>query len=126
MGKDPHEWWRQADYDVDTAEFMYSGGRNMYAVFMCHLSVEKALKGIYQKKSGAVPPRTHNLVFLSEKAQVEFPQELNDFIFTLNHAAIPTRYPDDLQRMLNDYNREKTRELVDKSKEVLKWLKTLY
>jgi HEPN domain-containing protein len=126
MGKDPQEWLKQADYDIDTAEFMCSGDRNMYAVFMCHLSVEKALKGIYQKRSSAVPPRTHNLVFLAEKAQIEFPQALSDFIFSLNHAAVPTRYPDDLQRMLKDYNKEKTREIVDKSKEVLKWLKTLY
>ena len=126
MGKDPREWLKQADYDMDTAEFMCSGDRNMYAVFMCHLSVEKALKGIYQKKSGGVPPRTHNLVFLAEKAQVTFPQELSDFIFSLNHAAVPTRYPDDLQRMLKDYSKEKTREIVDKSKEVLKWLKALY
>lgn len=98
----------------------------MYAVFMCHLSVEKALKGIYQKKSNAMPPRTHNLVFLAEKAQIELPQVLSDFIFSLNHVAVPTRYPDDLQRMLKDYNKDKTREIVDKSKEVLKWLKTLY
>jgi len=126
MGKDPQEWLKQADYDMDTAEYMYSCGRNIYAVFMCHLSIEKALKGIYQKKSGDVPPRTHNLVFLVEKAQLKLSDKLGDFIFSLNHASIPTRYPDDLQRMLKDYSTEKTREILDKSKEVLKWLKALY
>ncbi|MDO9528114.1 MAG: HEPN domain-containing protein [Syntrophales bacterium] len=47
MAEDPQEWLRQADYDMDTAEYMLSGGRYFYAVFMCHLSIEKALKGLF-------------------------------------------------------------------------------
>ena len=39
------EWLKQADYDMDTADAMHSSGRYFYAVFMCHLSIEKALKG---------------------------------------------------------------------------------
>lgn len=126
MGKDPQEWLKQADYDMDPAEYMYTGGRNMYAVFMCHLAIEKALKGIYQKNCGGVPPKTHNLVYLAERVQIELPGELGDFVFSLNHAGVPTRYPDDLQRMLKDYTKEKTNEIVNKSKEVVKWLKALY
>lgn len=41
------EWLRQADYDMETAEAMFESGRYIYAVFMCHLSLEKALKGLY-------------------------------------------------------------------------------
>ena len=51
MDKRPQEWIRQADYDIDTAEFMFNGGRYFYAVFMCHLSIEKALKGLYQARA---------------------------------------------------------------------------
>ena len=36
VGKHPEEWLRQADYDMDTAEFMFSGERYFYTVFMCH------------------------------------------------------------------------------------------
>lgn len=126
MGKDPQEWLRQADYDMDTAEYMYTGGRYMYAVFMCHLAVEKALKGIYQKKLESVPPRTHNLLYLLEKTQVQPPADLQETVIFLNRLSIPTRYPDDIQRMMKDYTKEKTREVFEKSKEVLKWLKKLY
>jgi len=45
MRDKPQEWLKQADYDMDTAEFMFAGGRYFYAVFMCHLSIEKASKG---------------------------------------------------------------------------------
>ena len=31
---------------MDTATYMHEGGRHIYAVFMCHLSIEKALKGL--------------------------------------------------------------------------------
>jgi HEPN domain-containing protein len=41
------EWFRQAEYDIETAKAMFKTGRYIYTVFMCHLSVEKALKGLY-------------------------------------------------------------------------------
>jgi len=28
----PNEWLQQADYDMETAEYMFSGGRAFYAV----------------------------------------------------------------------------------------------
>jgi len=64
MAKDPQEWFRQADYDMETAEYMFQGDRYFYSVFMCHLCVEKALKGLYQERLKEIPPRVHNLVYL--------------------------------------------------------------
>lgn len=42
----PKDWFEQADYDYDTAVYMSQGERYVYAVFMCHLALEKALKGL--------------------------------------------------------------------------------
>ncbi len=50
MDKRAAEWLKQADFDLDTAEFMAKGGRYFYAVFLCHLAIEKALKGLYLHK----------------------------------------------------------------------------
>ena len=58
------EWLRQAEYDMNTAEFMFGGGRYFYAVFMCHLSIEKVLKGLYYEKRKELPPKVHNLLYL--------------------------------------------------------------
>lgn len=30
MSQKPQEWLKQADYDLDTAEFMFSGGRRRW------------------------------------------------------------------------------------------------
>ncbi|MDP2604374.1 MAG: HEPN domain-containing protein [Deltaproteobacteria bacterium] len=122
MAKLTEEWLRQANYDMDTADYMFRGGRYMYAVFMCHLSLEKALKGRYAEKLGKEPPKTHNLLYLLEKMKLTLPEDLFDFISTLNRVSVPTRYPDDLQRILKDYDKKKTKEVLDQSKQVLQWL----
>jgi len=120
---DKDEWFKQADYDMDTAEFMFSGERYFYSVFICHLSIEKALKGLYIRKFKDAPPKTHNLLYLLEFIDLNLPEDMYDFVFTLNRVSVLTRYPDNLQKMLEDYNREKTSEILGKSKELLRWLK---
>jgi HEPN domain-containing protein len=123
MSKLPEEWLKQAEYDMDTAEYMFKGRRFLYTVFMCHLSIEKALKGLYSQKLKKVPPKTHNLLYLIEKIMLELPKSLYDFVFTLNRVSVPTRYPDDLQRILKNYDQKRTREVLDQSKGVLTWLR---
>jgi HEPN domain-containing protein len=34
MARDSEEWFLQAIYDVETAEYMFKGGRYFYSVFM--------------------------------------------------------------------------------------------
>lgn len=123
-GKKPQEWLDQAEYDLETAEYMLEGERFFYAVFMCHLAIEKALKGLTVDKTGDEPPRTHNLVFLLDKAGIEPADTLLETIFVLNRVSVPTRYPESLKKLLADYDRKKTTDLVRNSQEVLRWLKT--
>jgi HEPN domain-containing protein len=74
MDKHSEEWLKQSVYDMDTAEYMNKGGRNIYAVFMCHLAVEKALKGLYNEKILETPPKTHNLILLINKIDIKPPK----------------------------------------------------
>jgi len=87
MPQPPEEWLRQADYDMDTADHMFGGGRYFYAVFMCHLSIEKALKGLYRKKLSQDPPRVHNLIYLLNKVSMKPPEPIARFIVKLNEPA---------------------------------------
>lgn len=123
--KHTKEWFRQADYDLDTAKAMFKTGRYIYAVFMCHLSIEKALKGLYTQKTREIPPKTHNLLYLIEKLKLEIPEIFYDFLFNLNRVSVPTRYPSDLRKMLKDYDRNRTINILQKSMEVLQWLKVI-
>jgi len=123
MTKKPEEWFKQAAYDLKTAEIMLENKRFIYAVFMCHLSIEKALKGLYQFRLNAVPPKVHNLIYLVEKNGLSPSEKLYNAIFELNRVSIPTRYPDDLTRMKSEYKKKNTVEIINSSKEVLKWLR---
>ena len=123
MAKDQEEWFRQADYDIETAETLLNGGRYIYAVFMCHLCIEKALKGHYYKKFKKQAPKTHNLIFFIEAANLEIPKELSKFIVALNRENIVTRYPEDIRRMSKDYDEKTSGEMIAKSKEALEWLR---
>jgi len=117
------EWIKQSDYDFETAEYMFKGGRYFYSVFMCHLSIEKMLKGIYFNKFKLMPPKSHNLVFLVEKIEYILNDEFSEFISELNLASVATRYPEDLIRISNEFTKARTAIIITKTKEFLKWLK---
>lgn len=124
MTKKPDEWFKQAAYDLKTTQVMLDHKRHIYAVFMCHLAIEKALKGIYQARTNDFPPKVHNLIFLVEKIGLTPHEKIYDAIFELNRVSVPTRYPDDLARITRIYKKKNTTEMVNKSKEVFKWLKS--
>lgn len=117
------EWLKQADYDIETADAMFISGRYLYSVFMCHLSIEKALKGLYHHVLNEVPPKTHNLLYLLDKIDKRPELELEKFITKLNTASIATRYPDDLTKIQNEFTEAIARDMIIKSKDVLKWVK---
>lgn len=121
--KPPEEWFKQAEYDLETSEAMFLVGRYIYTVFMCHLSIEKALKGLYAKKFQKDPPKIHNLNYLAEKIELDISQDFQDFIDKLNNLSVPTRYPDELDRLLKDYKQDATKAVLGNSKGLLLCLK---
>jgi HEPN domain-containing protein len=112
-----------ADYDLETAEAMYASGQYIYAVFMCHLAIEKALKGLLYERSREIPPKSHNLVLLLTKLGVRPPDHIGRYIVRLSKASIPTRYPEDLAKVQRDYSSQVTRQILDGGKEVIEWIK---
>jgi len=117
------EWFKQANYDIKSARVMFENKQYIHCVFMCHLALEKALKGLFVQRFDEMPPRTHNLIFLSEKIKLERTNDISDFLFTLTGVSVQTRYPDELQNLRKSYNKAKTKALLEKSTEALKWLK---
>ena len=82
----------------------------------------ESLKGAYTEKLRKEPPKTHNLLYLIERTKLELSRDLYDFVSTLNRVSVPTRYPDDLRRILKDYDKKRTKEVLDQSRKVLQWL----
>ncbi|HNZ28570.1 MAG: HEPN domain protein [Candidatus Aerophobetes bacterium ADurb.Bin490] len=119
------EWFKQAAYDIKSAETLFLKKQYIHCVFFCHLALEKTLKGIYVKKKGELPARTHNLLYFVEKLELKPEKEMDDFLTDLNSMSIPTRYPDSLAKMAKVFTRKRTKEMLDKSKGALKWAESL-
>jgi HEPN domain-containing protein len=80
MANTPQEWMRQAEYDIETAKVMFDSGRYFYTALMSHLSVEKALKGVYTAHRRQLPPRTHDLPFLAKALPFSFTEKRTVFL----------------------------------------------
>ena len=117
------EWFFQSDYDLETAYYMLQSGRNVYCIFMCHLSLEKALKGLYIKRLNKFPPKLHDLIYFAEKTSLSPKDTDFNFIMWLNRIGIITRYPEDLRDMIKMFSQEQTTNIYKQTKEIQQWIK---
>jgi HEPN domain-containing protein len=121
--KDDKEWMFQAEYDLDAAEKVFEIGLYPYTIFMCHLSVEKALKAVYYFKLKKEPPRIHNLSQLVQTLNLNPPADQVDFLTDFSSMSVPARYPDDLKSVFGKFDKKQTKTILSKCKKVVKWLK---
>ena len=118
-------WFKSADEDYDTMLYMKAGKKNTWCLFMGHLVIEKLLKGLYAKNNPDDPiePKIHNLILLSQKANLEVPAEIREKVQTINTFNISARY-DDYKRTFDEKcTDDYTSEQVKNVEEVRKWLK---
>jgi HEPN domain-containing protein len=54
---------------------------------------------------------------------LDIPQESLEFIGRINNASIPTRYPDDIRRIVKDYPEPVARKYLEKATEIIRWLR---
>ncbi|MDP3017256.1 MAG: HEPN domain-containing protein [Deltaproteobacteria bacterium] len=116
-------WIKSSNYDIRTAEHMLKTGRYIYVLFMCHLSVEKLLKALYEVALKKIPPKTHNLVYLSKSIELEIPEKFLSTIESLNDLSIVTRYPEDMDSLVKAFKKERVSEYLNRTEALLKWLK---
>ena len=90
---------------------------------MCHLSVEKVLKAIVVKRVRKSAPKTHDLLYLASLAGVEIPKDHASIMAHLNEASVPTRYPEDMSRLVKSYNKRAAERYLRETKDLLKCLR---
>jgi len=95
--KDQHiaYWKTEAERNWETALYLKNGKQNVMALFMLHLTIEKLFKAHWVKDNiDNFPPRTHDLQFLHNQADLDIPAEDYDYLAVVNQWSIDTRYPD--------------------------------
>mgnify|MGYP001298606004 FL=1 len=123
MRKDTKNFIKSSEYDLETAQFMLDTRRYVYVIFMCHLSLEKLLKAFVSEINQAIPPKSHNLIYLTKISNIQLPQSYLEFIAKINNASIITRYPEDFSKTLEAYPEDIAFEYLSITKEIHKWLK---
>lgn len=113
-------WINEAEDNIESADILIQKDRLLHGLFFCHLVIEKAMKAHVVKETKAIPPRSHNLILLSERANLKVDDSNEILLGILMKYQLQGRYPD-----YNPIipNKEKVQIYFDQTKELLQWLK---
>jgi HEPN domain-containing protein len=115
------EYWKTGAFnDLDSAKILIERNRLLHGLFFCHLVIEKIIKAHVVQQTKDLAPRSHNLIFLSEKAKLELNEDGEIFLGILMKYQLQGRYPDynpiiPVKSKVNDY--------LIKTEKLLIWLK---
>jgi len=114
------EYWKAGSYDdLETAKILIEKDRFLHGLFFCHLVIEKIIKAHVVKQSNDLAPRSHNLIYLSEKSNLLLNEDDEIFLGILMKYQLQGRYPDynpivPDKAIIIDY--------LNKTEKLLKWL----
>lgn len=119
-------WFDSAEYDLQTAYAMLETQRLLYVGFMCHQTIEKALKGIYvSRKPEEELPYIHKLVRLANLSEIseEMSEEQLTLLDTLSPLNIEARYPLHKDRLLKSLTYERCEAMLKKTEALFLWIR---
>jgi HEPN domain-containing protein len=90
---------------------------------MCHLAIEKTLKGVYYEKRREFPLKSHNLIYLLNEMGIMPPEEHGRFMVKLSEAGVTTRCPQDLASVQRVYHDAVVKDILVRGKEVITWIR---
>jgi HEPN domain-containing protein len=122
-------WLEYAQYDLDSADAMYKGGRWFYVAFMCQQALEKLCKGLYTFYINDDVPRIHNIGLIAKKLEtalsITISEDVYNLIDTLSGLYLNNRYPDLAKKSGIQIDKTKATALIAQTKEAFSWLLTL-
>ena len=127
MDLDKVKYWSEiSDYDLDTAEAMFNTRRWLYVGYMCHQVIEKIFKAYWSSKKEEPAPYTHNLINLAQSCGLAqlLDDKQREFVSLMMPLNIEARYPSYKQAVGDSLSEERCRDIIEKTRELQKWVKT--
>ena len=119
-------WLQSAEKSLRVAEDNFRLKHYDWCLFLCHLTLERLLKGLIVKKTDKSPPPIHNLTHLAEQAKLRLnPSQTDDFV-EISSFNVEARYDDIKLSFYKKATKSYTEKWFNKCKEYKQWLKTLY
>lgn len=120
-------WLDLADYDYDTAGDLLKSKRWIYVAFMCHQSIEKAIKAYHtQQLPLETPPYIHNLTRLAQKSGLYDLMDEGQRIFldAMTPMNIEARYPEYKSLLASSLNEKVCKDMLEQTNTLLSWIKS--
>ncbi|MBR2770938.1 MAG: HEPN domain-containing protein [Prevotella sp.] len=125
MATDKVAYWLDiANEDLEVAEDLFKAKRWLYVAFMCHQVIEKTLKAYWNAVREDDPPYVHNHRRLAEGSGLY--DKMSDvqrrFLGQISNMNIEARYPEYKTGIARSLNEEKSREIIDETKQMQLWI----
>jgi HEPN domain-containing protein len=117
-------WIDGSRYDLESARAMLKTRRFLYVGFLCHQTVELAIKAYHCSRSDEDPAYSHNLLVLCEKSGLfsELSPDQTKLLDELMPLNIQTRYPIDRESMIRSLSLPRCRNLMKRTEEFVQWI----
>jgi len=109
-------WQSTAESDFETAEILINNQKYVQGLFFCHLCIEKMLKAHVVKATGEIPPKSHDLPYLSKKSSLDLSEDNLNFLQILMVYQLEGRYPEYCPK---SPSQEKIKEYLCKTKDLI-------
>ena len=120
-------WKKGSDEDWESVRRMVESTQEYHwCLFVMHLSMEKALKGLVAKKIGDPPPEIHNLVRLADLADLELTEQQVLLLEQVNQFCLASRYPEEQLELRKLATREFALEYLERLETFRQWLMNIF
>ena len=83
----------------------------------------ESIKRIVSQNQREYPSKSHSLIYFVEKLELKLEDSTYEFLFMPNKISVPTRYPEDLRKLVAAYSKERTDTILNRTKEIQLWIK---
>lgn len=119
-------WLESAEYDLQTARAMLETRRLLYVGFMCHQTIEKALKAVFvSRKPEEELPYIHKLMRLANLSDIsgEMTEEQLSLLDMLSPLNIEARYPLHRAKLLESLTPARCETLIQETEALFSWIR---
>ncbi len=118
------KWLDCVHEDISAAEVLNNTGHWLYAGFLCHQAIEKALKAYWVDTYGSDPRYTHNHGILVEDCGLseQLSEEHRRLIDLMVPLYIEARYPEHKAKATRMLNKEASDYILKTTKELILWI----
>lgn len=119
------KYWLQGAVDAyETANVLMKSKKFHFALFFCHLAMEKTLKAHVVSATNNAPLPIHDLVRLAAAARIKLSNTHRKQLGEINTFNIQARYDDYKRKFFNKATQQYATEWFSITKELLAWLKS--